>query len=416
MKTLIIGAGRSGLGVARLLSKEAMALTLVNEIEFEGIDELLSLGIKVEIKSFLDVSLADYDLVIKAPGVHGFPEAINEIEIASKIAKDYQLYAISGTNGKTTAINLLHSMLLKADSKSLALGNVGYSMAQAIVDHGVSVRKIALEVSSFQLEGLKDTKFEAYGILNLSPDHLDRYPSKEAYYQSKLHMLEQSKYKVINIDDVELATRMDKDLDYISLSIKKEADVYLKDDQVFFKDKFLFKTKDLKVPGQHNLINAMFAATLACLAGVSADQIQEALHEFNGVEHRLEFVGQHKGVRYFNDSKATNPEATEVCLKSFDENILLLAGGIDKKVSFDILGKYEDKLKNVYLFGESAPLLQEVFPKAKMFTTMLEALEQANLDASAGDVVVLSPACASFDQFKNFEERGQIFKNQIKTL
>lgn len=416
MKTLIIGAGRSGLGVARLLSKEPMELTLVNEIEFEGMEELLTLGIKLEIKDFSLLNVSDYDLVIKAPGVHGFPEAVNEIEIASKIAKDYQLYAISGTNGKTTAINLLHRMLLKADSKALALGNVGYSMAQAIVDHGTSARKIALEVSSFQLEGLKDTHFEAYGILNLSPDHLDRYPSKEAYYQSKLHMLYQSKYKIINIDDVELTSRVDKDLDYLSLSIKKAADIYLKNDQVFFKEEVLFSIQDLKVPGDHNLINAMFAATLASLAGVNAGQIQEALHEFKGVEHRLEFVAEHKGVRYFNDSKATNPEATEVCLKAFDENILLLAGGFDKKVSFDILGKYQEKLKNVYLFGESAPLLQEVFPQAKIFTSMLEALDQANLDASPGDVVVLSPACASFDQFKNFEERGHIFKNQIKTL
>lgn len=416
MKTLLIGAGRSGLGVARLLAKESMTVTLVNEEMFPEYNELLDLGINVEIVDFESLQTSNYDLVIKAPGVPGFPEAINEIEVASKIAKDYELYAISGTNGKTTTVKLFYAMLLTKYSDSLAVGNIGYSMSQAVLDHGLDARKVALEVSSFQLEGLKETKFEAFGLLNLSPDHLDRYPSVDAYYQSKLKMLKNSKHKVINIDDVILMSLIDKDLQYISLSMKKDADVYIKEKSIYFKDTLLFKEDDLKVPGEHNLINAMFAGTLAYLAGVSPQGIQEAIHEFTGVEHRLEYIRELNGVRYYNDSKATNPESTEVCLKAFDNNIQLVAGGFDKKISFDLLAKYNDKIKNIYVFGESALLLKEVFPNAKVFKTMLEATKHAHLEAESGDVVVLSPACASFDQFKNFEERGNIFKNYIKTL
>lgn len=416
MKTLLIGAGRSGVGVARLLSSQDMSLTLINELEFPEMDELKDLGVGVEIRNFSSIKTEDYDLVIKAPGVPGFPGTINEIEVASKFAPDYKLYAISGSNGKTTTIKLLHAMLLKDDKKSLALGNVGYSMSQAIYDCGSDARNIALEVSSFQIEGLYETEFEAYGLINLSPDHLDRYSSAEEYFQTKLKMLKHSKYKIINKDDENIMSRIDKTLDYITLSIKGPATVYLKNDEVYFKKEKLFSIRDLMVPGEHNLINAMFASTLAYLAGVSTEMIAEALLEFKGVEHRLEFIKEIDGVRYYNDSKATNPEATEVCLKAFDKNIQLIAGGYDKKVSFDILGKYKDKIKNVYVYGESASQLKEVFPNALVFETMLEATKSAYDHAVSGDVVVLSPACASFDQFKNFEVRGNIFKKYIKTL
>lgn len=416
MNVLIIGAGRSGIGVARLLSKQTMNLRLVNENQFPEHEELLELGLEVKIVSFSELNTENYDLVIKAPGVSGFPEAINEIEIASHIAPEYKLYAISGTNGKTTATKLFHSMLLKHNTNALAVGNIGYSMSQAIYDCGVGARNVALEVSSFQMEGLKETKFEAYALMNLSPDHLDRYLSVEAYYQVKLKMLNNSRYKIINIDDEIIMSRIDSKLNFLSLSIQQKADIYLKNETVFFKDILMFNRKDLVVPGEHNLMNAMFASCLAYLAGVSIENIREALHEFKGVEHRLEFVRELDGVGYFNDSKATNPESTAVCLKSFDQEILLIAGGFDKKISFDLLAQYSNKIKNIYVFGASAMLLKKVFPKALVFETMLEATQAAHNDAIQGDLLVLSPACASYDQFKDFEERGNIFKDYIKTL
>ena len=416
MKTVLIGAGRSGVGVARLLSQEDMTVTLFNEHPFSEQEELEKLGIKVEITDFSNINTDLYDLVIKAPGIAGFPEAMNEIEIASRLAKDYQLYAISGTNGKTTTTKLLHSMLFKEDNKSLALGNVGYSMSQGVYDHGRESRNIALEISAFQMDGLLETKFKAYALLNLSPDHLDRYPSEKEYYQSKLKMLNHSEFKIVNIDDKNIKALIDPKLDYLSLSIKTKADIYLEDQKVYFKDVELFSVQDLKVPGEHNLLNAMFAASLAYLANVSIEHIREALHEFTGVEHRLEYIRELNGVRYYNDSKATNPESTVVCLKSLEENIHLIAGGFDKKISFDLLKDYDRKIKGIYVFGESARLLKEAFPKALVFETMLEATKKAHENAEPGDVVVLSPACASYDQFKDFEERGIIFKDYIKTL
>ena len=416
MKTLLIGAGRSGVGAARLFSTQNMSLTLVNEEIFPESEELKELGINVEIREFSTILTKDYDLVVKAPGVPGFPGAINEIELASKIAQDYKLYGISGTNGKTTTIKLLHSMLLKIDKNSLALGNVGYSMSQAIFDHGLSARKIALELSSFQIEGLNNTELEAYGLLNLSADHLDRYSNEEEYFEVKLKMLKHSKYKIINKDDPIIASLIDPKLDYITLSLKDDANVSVKDKAVYFDGTKLFGMEDLMVPGEHNLMNAMFASTLAYLAGVDVKMIQEALIDFKGVEHRLEYIKENKGVRYYNDSKATNPEATEVCLKSFSEPIQLIAGGYDKKISFELLRNYKNKIKNIYVFGESTHLLKEIFPEAKVFDTMLQATQAAHNDSKTGDIVVLSPACASFDQFKNFEERGNIFKNYIKTL
>lgn len=416
MKILLIGAGRSGLGIARLLTQEGCKFSLVNEQEFPEQKELSDQGIKVEIFEFSKLDTSKYDLIIKAPGVAGFPEAINELEVAAHLAPDYKLYAISGTNGKTTATQLFHSMLLKEDNKSLALGNIGYPMSQAIVDLGKEARNVALEISSFQMEGLKETQFEAYALMNLSPDHLDRYSSLEAYYEVKMKMLYKSRYKIINIDDKNIMDRLDNNLNYYSLSLKKDADIYVKEDKAYFNDIELFSISDLKVPGTHNLMNAMFASSLAHLAGVSYKNIQEALLEFHGVEHRLEFIRTLNNVHYFNDSKATNPESTEVCLKSFDQSVLLIAGGSDKKISFELLKEQKSKIKMLYLFGESAKLIKKVFPDAKIFDSMLEATKAAHEDAVSGDVVVLSPACASFDQFKDFEERGNIFKEYIKTL
>lgn len=416
MKTIIIGAGRSGVGVARLLAQDKMLITLINEHDFPEHKELEALGITVEISDFSAINTKEYDRVIKAPGVAGFPEAINEIEVASKLAKDYNLYAISGTNGKTTTTKLFYSMLFKDDNQSLAVGNVGYSMSQAVYDHGPGSRNVALEVSSFQMNGLIETHFKAYALLNLSPDHLDRYSSLNEYYESKLKMLYQSDEKIVNVDDENIMALIDPKLDYLSLSIKKKADIYLNGQDVYFKEVKLFSLVNLKVPGEHNLLNAMFASSLAYLAGVSLENIHQALHEFVGVEHRLEYVRELEGVRYYNDSKATNPESTEVCLKSFSGGIHLIAGGYDKKVSFDLLRKYSNKVKGVYLFGESKHLLKEVFPQALVFETMLDATKSAHDHAETGDVVVLSPASASFDQFKDFEERGIMFKDYIKTL
>ncbi|CAM3662370.1 UDP-N-acetylmuramoyl-L-alanine--D-glutamate ligase [Erysipelothrix urinaevulpis] len=416
MKTVLIGAGRSGVGAARLLSLGSDEVTLYNEQSFPEMSELEAIGINVEIASFSLIDIQAYDCIIKAPGVPGFDQAINEVEVAYLNADAYKLYAVSGTNGKTTTTHLLHEMLKQIDQGALATGNIGYALSQAVYDHGNTQRKVALEISAFQMDGLRETQFDIYALMNLSPDHLDRYESVEDYYSAKLSMLQKSKHCIINVDDKNIMERINTTTEYISLSLVGPADIYKKGKSVYFKHEELFQIGDLKLPGKHNLMNAMFAASIAYLAGVTPAQIQDVLHEFKGVEHRLEYIREINGVRFYNDSKATNPESTEVCLKSFDEKIHLIAGGFDKKISFELLGRYKEGLAGVYVYGESAHLLKEVFPNAKIFETMLEASEEAYKMAKENEVVVLSPACASYDQFKNFEERGMIFKQYIKAL
>lgn len=416
MNILLIGAGKSGVGIAHLLSSKNFRIELVNEVEFSEADELRELGVDVRILPFESLSTDGYDLIIKAPGVPGFKDSLNEIEVAYKYANKFKLYAFSGTNGKTTTTNLLYSMLKRADVNALALGNIGQGFSEAVYQYGNSNRKIALELSSFQLEGLKDIQLEAYGLLNLSPDHLDRYDSIEDYFKTKMKGLYLSKENIVNIDDDNIMQNIPQDVKYYSLSNYKSADIMLKRRSVYFNDIYLFEIDDIKVPGEHNLKNAMFAAAMAHLAKVPISIIQKSIREFNGVAHRLEFLEEKNGVTYYNDSKATNPEATEVCLKAFDAKIRLIAGGLDENMKFDVLKKYQDKLAGVYLFGESANLIKEVLPKGEVFETLEKATLKAHQDAKSGDTVVLSPACASYDQFRNFEERGNQFKKIIKTL
>lgn len=213
---------------------------------------------------------------------------------------------------------------------------------------------------------------------------------------------------------------MDRTIDYkgevIDISLNHKKDVYLEDGNILYNNIILFKEKDLKIPGKHNLMNAMFASVIAYRAGVTPQDIQEVISNFKGVEHRIEFVRELKGVRYYNDSKATNPESTATALESFDKNIILLAGGFDKKITFDILSKSEPKLKKVFVFGESKDLIKHVFKDAIEVKDLSEAVIESQRYVTKGDTVLLSPACASYDQFNNFEERGNLFKELVNKL
>lgn len=425
MRALVIGGARSGIGIAKLLNQQGYNVILATNQDFKERPELEKLGIVVHLDD-KDLSLVtNYDLVVKNPGIPNdhplvskFEGVVNEIEIASKIASDYKIYAISGTNGKTTATTLLHQMLLKKDSKALLAGNVGYALSEAVYHDGNSKRDVALEIAAFQMEGTPTFAPEVYGLINLTPDHLDRFASENDYYQAKLNILPNVKCFVRNADDQNImnltANYRGKVVD-VSLD-RLDTKVYLKDNAVWFENLELFKIASLKVVGKHNLLNATMAATIAYLAGVKLEDIQSAIAEFKAVEHRIEFVDTIDGVDYYNDSKATNPESCEVALQAFDRPLILLAGGYDKHISFEILRKYAQKLKHVYVFGESADQLMAVFESATRVETMHEAFDLASKQATHGDVVLLSPACASYDQFDNFEQRGNIFKQLVKNL
>ncbi len=424
-KILIIGAGRSGVGVAKLLQSKLYEVDLINQGDFPERESLELMGISVYLD---DSKLPDlkeaYEYVIKAPGISNdhkvvsmFDFVYNEIEFASLFSQKYHYHAITATNGKTTTSMLLFEMLKLKDSKALLAGNVGYALSEAVFKDGDFPRDVALEIAAFQLEGLKTFKPKTFSLMNLSPDHLDRYETEEDYYQAKLSIIDQVGLFIRNIDDKNVM-RLTKDYikEHIDVSLKEKADVYRLNDKIYYLDTFLFEVDALRLVGDHNLMNACFASVIAYKAGVNLSDIRSVISSFKGVEHRNEFVKELKGVLYYNDSKATNPESTEVALKAYSAPIILLAGGFNKHISFDLLKPYESKLKSIIVFGESAQFIQETFPHAVRVQNMEEAIQMAEGIASKGDVVLLSPACASYDQFKNFEERGNIFKQIIKTL
>lgn len=426
MKALVIGAGISGLGCARLLNHESYQVSLVTNHDFLARSEMEALGIKVYLDD-KDLSLVkDYDLVVKSPGIPNehplvsqFDPVIDEIEVAWRFSKDTNYYAISGTNGKTTTVNLLHAMLKTRDDKALLAGNVGVSLSESILNYP-QTKNVALEISAFQMEQTPSFSPKVYGLLNLSPDHLDRFENEEAYYKAKLLILDRVGIFVRNCDDALIVEKTKnfkgKSLN-LSLEKRKDMDVYLKDQAIYYNEIKLFDLKDLKVPGKHNLMNAAFASITAYLAGVSLEGIKQALNAFRGVEHRCEFVRDLNGVAYYNDSKATNPESCLVALDSFDpKHTVLLAGGYDKKIAFDILRPYADQLKAIFLFGDSKDQMKEVFTNAILVSDLEEAVMKSQDLLESGDICLLSPACASYDQFKNFEERGQIFKEMVNRL
>lgn len=422
MKALVIGGARSGTGVALLLKQNGYDVILVSNTDFDTRALLESNDIEVVLNDHYQDRYKDVDLVVKNPGIPNnhhlvkhFNNISNEIEVAASYNPKGTYYAISGTNGKTTTSNLLYEMLKTLDKKALLAGNVGIPLSQKIYEEKDVSHNVALELSSFQMEHLPNFKPKVYALLNLTPDHLNRYESIDEYYKTKVKLMNQAQIFIRNIDDKNIMEFTDSFKgNVIDVSLHKTADVYIKDNQAYYHDHLLFNTSSLKLKAPHNLHNALFASVMAYLAGVNQKEIQNVLNHFSGVKHRLEYITSIDGVQYYNDSKATNQEATEKALQAFDGSIILLAGGKDEGGSFELLQAYNDKVKHAILFGESKYKLQEVFDHSILVSNLNEAYNKAVQLSQKGDVILLSPACASFDQFNNFEERGNAFKNLIK--
>lgn len=422
MKALVIGGARSGYGAAVLLNQMGYGVTLVSNSDFERRIDLESMGVEVVLDDSETSKYDHYDIIVKNPGISNkhplvrrFDAIINEIELASLVNKQADYYCVSGTNGKTTTVTMLYEMLRKKDNRALLAGNVGIALSEEVYKSGDIKRDIALEISAFQLDNTPSLKPRVYSLLNLSPDHLDRYDSVDDYYGAKLSIIDRAEYFIRNFDDKVLVERT-KGVNAIDISLVERKDVYVEDGFAYFKDIALFAVNELKVLGEHNLMNAMFASTMAFIAGVSIEDIRAVLRAFGGVSHRIEYVDTIEGVSFYNDSKGTNPEATVTALKSFDVPVILLAGGHDENISFDLLKQYNDRVKTAILFGESKNKLETVFDNSILVNNLKEAFEQAWEMAQNGDIILLSPACASYDQFKNFEERGDLFKYYVSEI
>lgn len=431
MKCLVIGNAKSGNAAARLLNKKGYDVILTDMKEVADKKELEALGIQVVDNGHPEYLLnTDYDFVVKNPGIkYSVPiidyfvrnqvKIYTEIEIASWFAPKFHYGAVTGTNGKTTITSMLYECL-KMNGKALAAGNIGTALSEQVLIYGDEEKDIALELSNFQLLGIEDFHPEVSVVCNLAPDHLDYMPTVESYYESKLFIAKNQKdddWFLRNIDDptvMEYAKNIKCKM--IDFSLKEKADLCLVDGIVYLLGQRLFDSRDLKVVGMHNVSNAMVAAAMAFKLGVSIENIEKAITGFKGIEHRIEFIRELDGVRYYNDSKATNTQAAAIGLASFDQNIIYIAGGKDKHISFDELHDYDERVKHCFAFGQTKEKIASEFTHSTMVETMFEALEEAYKIAERGDVVLLSPACSSYDQFDNYEQRGDLFKEAVMKL
>ncbi|MGJ0962061.1 UDP-N-acetylmuramoyl-L-alanine--D-glutamate ligase [Faecalicoccus pleomorphus] len=431
-KVLVIGAARSGIAVTRLLCKMGYEVYLTDQKEIAQKEQIQALGVHVFDQGHPDeLKEIPYAFVVKNPGipyraafVHYFVKKqvpiYTEIEIAYRYAKNFSYAAVTGTDGKTTVTTLLYEML-KTEKNALVAGNIGIPLSELALEYNQKDYAVALELSNFQLLGIESFAPSVCVVTNLAPDHLDYMDSLEDYYQSKMKIYENCKpdaWFIRNVDDEEIRKHAKNiPCEVIDFSLTRQ-DVALHRDEkyAYLNDTILFKLDDLKIVGGFNCGNAMMAACMAYRMGVSVESIQKVISSFKGVEHRIEYVDTIKGVRIYNDSKATNTHAACAALSAFDQNVILLCGGKDKHISFEDLKQYDQKIKHCFSFGQTKDHFKEIFTHQTSCETMEEALRKAYDMASKGDVILLSPACSSFDQFKNFEVRGEIFKELVEQL
>jgi UDP-N-acetylmuramoylalanine--D-glutamate ligase len=443
---LVMGLARSGEAVAKLLLEKGCRVT-VNERRQRGesepaADELAALGARVVFGGH-PLSLLDErpDFIVKNPGIpysvpllmeaekRGIP-IYTEIEVASWFIQS-PLYAITGSNGKTTTTTLVGEILAEAGMNPMVAGNIGRVLS-GVVPLLQPGQPVVLEVSSFQLLGTDTLRPKVAALLNLYPAHLDYHETYEAYVDAKWRLFRNmgpADFAVLNYDQPEIrerAAQIGASVVWFSRRERVPQGVFVEDGQIVIRreneDVPLMPTTSLALKGEHNLENALAATAVAVWAGAPPEAARKVLGSFQGIEHRLEFVRSVGGVDYYNDSKATNPTAAIRALRSFAGNVIWIAGGLDRGDDFDVLvGELSSRVRAAVLLGQSAHRLAAVCEKAgiadvELVATVEQAVRRAHQRSQPGDVVLFSPACASWDMFSSFEERGRIFKNAVHTL
>ena len=441
-KVLVVGLARSGMAAIKVLHKLGADIVLSERKPAEELKELATLkelGVTIVDQS-MEVFDQHYDLCVKNPGVpyrspfmealaqHGVP-VITEIELAFQVAKPQHYIAITGTNGKTTTTTLVYEILNAAfPGKAHLCGNIGIPLCEIVMEEGLmeeSDHYIALEISNYQLVNIDRFRPDVATIINLTPDHVDFMGSLEAYYKSKTEVYRNMKPEdtfILNADDPVLAEYVEKypvPATVKSFSLDNtDTDNYVKDGQLFVGDEPVLPLTSIRLPGKHNLQNVMIAVSVAKVLGIANETIKEVVEGFTGVEHRIEFVRELDGVRYYNDSKGTNTDATVTALKAFDKGVILLLGGFEKGLPMDDVKAHLGCVKKVIGFGACGPRLvaDTVGDDGIVVTTLDEAVAEAVKIAEPGDTVLLSPTTSSFDQYTCFEERGDHFKKLVNEL
>jgi UDP-N-acetylmuramoylalanine--D-glutamate ligase len=443
-RVLVVGLGKSGVASALFLESRGARVTvsdaksedqLVNEIP-----ALLDRGITVETGKHGERTFRDQDLIVVSPGVPanvtpllqarrlGIP-VIGEIELTARFLQG-KIVAITGSNGKTTTTTLTGEIIASGGRKTLVGGNIG-TPAVTFVEQSSPDTWVVLEISSFQLESIETFHPHISAVLNITPDHLDRHGSMENYIAAKARIFENqtaSDFAVLNADNEithGLANGIKPQVLWFSRKHAVERGAMLRGDTIVYRkgvsaEVEIMPVSEIALKGAHNIENVLAAVAIGMAAGIEPSAIRRAVKEFRAVEHRLEYVATLRGVEYYNDSKATNVDATIKALESFPGNIHLILGGKDKGNDYGALSPLiAERVKRVYTIGAAAAKIESQIGTAVPVVnaqTLDSAVRKAADLAIEGDIVLLAPACASFDQFPSYEHRGRVFKELVQSL
>ncbi|MBS6719646.1 MAG: UDP-N-acetylmuramoyl-L-alanine--D-glutamate ligase [Peptoniphilus harei] len=431
---LIMGFGVTGKSSLKFLREFPVKIYI-----YDKKIDLQSLKVDEDFIIFKDEDLDKIDLIVKSPGIYPFDdllvkarekniEIISDIELSYRYLKTDNVVAVTGTNGKTTTTTIVGD-ILKRKAKTFVVGNIGRGILE-ITKEAKKDDFIVIEASSFQLEDTIKFKPHIALLTYVTSDHLDWHKTTENYVNAKFKIFanqDENDFAILNYEDRNLAKKHNIKAQkyYFSMEKISEKGSYFEDGKIYYNDgkstEEILEVKDLKIPGVHNIKNVMAAIIIAKLFGIDSYTIKRSISSFTGVEHRIEFVRELHGVKYYNDSKGTNPDSTEVAIAAMDGNVILIAGGYDKNSNFDnLIEKSKDKLKTVILLGETADKISNSCKKSDVefyiVKDLNKAVELAKKLSLKGEDVLLSPACASWDMYSNYEARGRHFKDLVREL
>ena len=444
-RVLILGMGITGISSVKAIYNLGAKITITDTKTEEQLFDVLNQLKDIPMERYLgvdDMDLSGIDLVIKSPGIppkakiiqkaiDSNIEVITDIEIAYRLLKEDNFIAITGTNGKTTCTTLIGEILKKAGLTTYVVGNIGTGILEKI-NQAQKDDVFVIECSSFQLEHTRSFKPKIALITNITPDHIDWHGSLENYSNAKMKIFKNQNiddYTVLNHDDEVLKNigeKVKSNILWFSIKEKLTKGIYIEDEYIVINDGEkivkLMAYDELKILGKHNLENALGCIGVALAMDIDFHTINEVLSTFMGVEHRIEFVATKKGISFYNDSKGTNSDASIKAIEAVRSPIILIAGGYDKGGDFDSLIKaFNGKVKALVLLGQTKDkikntALQNGFNHIYEANTFEEAVELSYSIGESGDNVLLSPACASWDMFENYEMRGKIFKDIVRNL
>lgn len=439
---LVIGLGISGVSTIKALNKLGAIIWLTDSKKEEDLKDILADLDGIPIKKYFgqdDMDLSDIDLIVKSPGVPPLIaiikkaidmgiEVISDIELSYRLGYSENFIAITGSNGKTTTTSLVGQVFKAANYKTHVVGNIGMAILDKLIDSSKE-DIFVIEASSFQLEHTKEFKPRVSLILNLAPDHIDWHGSYENYIKSKKKIfanLDRDDYIVLNYDDPLLRSFKNEikgKIIWFSTNEKLDGGIYIDGEDIIIdngKEKITFmKYKDINIPGKHNIENVLGCIGICISMEVDLNILKKTIIDFKGVAHRLEFVTEKKGMKFYNDSKGTNPDASMKAIEAIPSPIILIAGGYNKSSNFDdFVLSFDGKVKHMILLGQTKYLIKESadkynFKSYYLVESLEEAVDLAYKLGQGGDSILLSPACASWGMFSNFEERGNLFKDLV---